>query len=78
MSSPKPSARALKALGKRIRESRERAGIKQAELARRVGVITTTAWRWEDGRMEPGLEQLRKISRETGADLGWLVGGDAA
>lgn len=78
MSSPKLSAAALKQLGRRIRMARERVDMKQADLARRVGVISATAWRWEDGRMEPGLEQLRKIARETGADLGWLVSGDAA
>jgi transcriptional regulator with XRE-family HTH domain len=67
-----------KALGRRIRAAREAAGLKQVELARRCGVISTTAWRWEDGRAEPALPMLRVIASETGADLGWLVRGDAA
>lgn len=69
---------AAKGLGRRIRAARERAGLKQAELARRCGVLSQTAWRWEDGRAEPPLPMLRKIAAETGADLGRLVGGDAA
>lgn len=68
----------VKALGQRIRVARERAGLKQAELARRCGVISTTAWRWEDGRAEPSLAMLRRISSEVGVELGWLVAGDAA
>lgn len=78
MSSDDTNAASVKALGRRIRAARERAGLKQAELARRCGVISTTAWRWEDGRAEPPLGMLRRISSETGADLGWLVSGNAA
>lgn len=78
MSSDSNDAAAVKALGRRIRVARELAGLKQAELARRCGVIPTTAWRWEDGRTEPDVPTLRRIARATGAGLGWLVSGDAA
>lgn len=67
-----------RALGRRIRQARTAKGMKQCELARRCGVLSTTAWRWEDGRIIPTLLRLQRISAETGADLGWLVGGDAA
>lgn len=72
------SVNRAKARGARIRAAREAKGLKQCELAARCGVLAATAWRWEDGRLTPTLARMQRISAETGADLGWLVGGDAA
>lgn len=69
----------LRALGARIREARDAAGLSQAEFARRVGLKdAASAWRWESGRAEPSLAMLRRIASVTDADLGWLAGGVVA
>ena len=49
MSQGKPG----KPIGQRILEARERAGLKQVELAERLKVTDPTIWSWEKGRTEP-------------------------
>ena len=46
----------------------------QAELARRIGVSTTTMWRYLDGHHAP-LDKLRLIARELGCEVGDLLAG---
>jgi transcriptional regulator with XRE-family HTH domain len=62
-------------LGKRIRESRERAGLSQAELARGMGVLPTHLNRWERGKVAPGWEYLARIARHCNVTLDWLLTG---
>ena len=76
--STRSTVEVMQALGARIREARERAGLTQAEFARRCGTERGTAWRWETGRAEPSLAMLRTIAAVTGSDLGRLAGGAAA
>jgi transcriptional regulator with XRE-family HTH domain len=45
---PAPEASSLPA---RLRAARQRLGISQKELARRLGVNPKTLWKWEDGRV---------------------------
>ena len=63
----------LHMLGKRIREARERADLKQAELARRVGVQPMSLYKIESGRSAPGRELLTRIATELGVSLDSLV-----
>ena len=56
--------------GSLIREGRRRAGITQAELARRVGTTQSAIARIERGRTDPSLERVRAIVRVCGIDLG--------
>ena len=52
-----------------LREARKRAGLSQAELARRAGVVQPVISAYENGRREPGLAMLTKLVRATGLDL---------
>lgn len=47
--------------GALIREARRRAGITQAELARRSGISRPTVNAYECGRREPGVEALARL-----------------
>ncbi len=49
--------------------ARNRAGLTQAELARRLGLTQSQLSRWERGRVEPSLETVRRIVRACGLEL---------
>lgn len=61
--------------GKLIADARDAAGLKQAELARTIGVARSTLCEWEAGPNEPPLRWLRKIAKELGTDVTALIGG---
>lgn len=50
-------------------EARRRAGISQAELARRSGVAASLIGRYERYEVIPSFERLRELVRECGFDL---------
>jgi transcriptional regulator with XRE-family HTH domain len=52
-----------------LREARLRAGLSQAEVARRAGKPTSVIGRWERGEVKPSLETLRALVRACGLDL---------
>ena len=55
--------------GRGVREARARLGLKQAELARQLGVTPVTVWRWEHGRTRVPRwveASLRRIEGTTG------------
>lgn len=54
--------------GELIREARLRAGLTQAELARRVGTKQPVIARWEKGR-SPTFATVHKVIRACGLDL---------
>jgi transcriptional regulator with XRE-family HTH domain len=56
-----------------LRESRLRAGLTQAELAKRSGRPQSTIARWESGRVQPSLESLLETIRACGLDLGFTI-----
>lgn len=60
----------------RIRELRERLGISQAELARRMGVKHTSVIQWETGKAMPAAAKLPKLAEVLGVEIGELF--DAA
>src|SRR3954453_8871561 len=55
--------------GKLIREARRRAGVSQAELARRIGTTQSAGARLERGNTEPSLKRVREVLRALGLDL---------
>jgi transcriptional regulator with XRE-family HTH domain len=55
--------------GDLLREARRRAGLSQAELARRAGKPTSVVGRWERNEVAPSLETLRAMIRACGLDL---------
>jgi transcriptional regulator with XRE-family HTH domain len=56
--------------GALLREARARAGLSQAELARKAGVSRSVLSVYESGRREPGSEALSRILAATGFRLG--------
>jgi len=52
-----------------VTEARRRAGISQAELARRSGTTQSAIARIETGRAAPSLERLSELVRACGFDL---------
>ena len=59
--------------GDLLREARRRAGLSQAELARRAGKPTSTIGRWERGEVLPSLETLRAVVRACDLELTFHV-----
>ncbi len=59
----------VQSAGEVLRDARLRAGMSQAELARRAGVSQPVISAYEGGRREPGLEMLRKLVAASGHDL---------
>jgi len=55
--------------GDLIVEARRRAGISQAELARRSGVATSLIGRYERYEVTPSFERLRELLRACGFEL---------
>jgi transcriptional regulator with XRE-family HTH domain len=56
-----------------LREARLRAGLTQAELARRVKRSQSQIARWERGDVKPSLETLRALIRACGLELGFQL-----
>jgi transcriptional regulator with XRE-family HTH domain len=56
--------------GSVVREARRRAGLSQAELARRVGTTQSAIARIERGRTDPSLHRVRVMVRACGLELG--------
>ncbi len=57
--------------GDLLREARLRAGLSQAELARRAGKARSAIGRWERGEVLPSFETLRELVRACGLDIGY-------
>jgi transcriptional regulator with XRE-family HTH domain len=55
--------------GDLLLEARRRAGLSQAELARRAGIPRSAIGRWERGEVLPSLERLRELIRACGLEL---------
>jgi len=62
-------------LGKRIVRAREAAQLSTAQLARRVGIRTTTLTQWESDATEPRSDRLRAIAGHLNVSLIWLLVG---
>ncbi len=50
-------------IGKRIKDLREAAGLKQTQLAGHLGVTPNTVSRWESGIYQPSLADLDRMAR---------------
>lgn len=62
-------------LGDRIREARERYGMSQTELARRIKVSKQTIWEIESNRTpDPGVLKIRAIAKTLQVSMDVLVG----
>lgn len=63
-----------KKLGERIRLMRHGLGLKQMELAERLGVSKGAIAAYEIGKNEPNLKNLIGLSRILGVSTDWLLG----
>lgn len=68
---------AEKTLGSRIRNRRRELGLSASELARRAGVTRDTLHAWESDQSQPRANKLQILAGVLGANVGWLIGGDA-
>jgi transcriptional regulator with XRE-family HTH domain len=59
--------------GDLIKETRRRAGLSQAELARRASTTQSAVARWESGRVSPSLDTTMRVMRAAGFDLDYSV-----
>ena len=50
-------------------------GMTQTEFAEKIGVSPNTVYKWEKGKTEPTLSQLRKISEFSTIPMGSIVVG---
>ena len=64
----------FKKIGQRIRKVRLEHGIKQKDLARKIGISQGALTNFELGRRKISLEWLVKISRALDVPLGYFVG----
>ncbi len=65
----------LKTLAQRMVHAREGTGLTTAQLARRMGVKTTTLTNWEAGVSEPRANRLMTLAGILNVSLTWLVTG---
>lgn len=61
--------------GDRLAAAREDAGLRQNELAKRLGVKTSTLVDWENDLKEPRANRLSMLSGMLGISLTWLLTG---
>ena len=58
----------------RIKELRKETGLKQSELAEKLGVTQRKVSYWETGKIEPSLSDLWKISDFFSVTVDYLIG----
>jgi len=65
----------LEDIGTRLREERDRVGISQRELARRIGLSASMISQIESGQSKPSVSTLYEIVTELGVSLDAIFGG---
>jgi transcriptional regulator with XRE-family HTH domain len=63
-------------LAERIEMILSEKGIKPAEMAERLGVASTTPWRWAKGETKPSRKDLHAIADAFGYHAEWLISGE--
>ncbi len=58
----------------KLLQLREKAGLTQEELARRLHLTRQAVSRWETGETQPGIETLKLISKEFSVSINTLLG----
>ncbi len=62
-------------LGGRLSRARDACGMTTAQLARRLGIKTTTLQSWESDRSEPRANRLATVAGILNVSLSWLIHG---
>ncbi len=60
---------------KNLKESRKSCGLTQKQVAEKLNVVESCFANWEQGRTEPNIEMLRKLSEILNASLEELING---
>ena len=68
--------RALKAIGERLRLTREAMGLTQAEFARQARVSPSAYNQYEKGRIRPAIDQAVRMREAHKITLDWIYCGD--
>ena len=66
----------MNTFAERLAILRKRAGIKQEDLAAEVDVSIDSIRRWEGGKQEPRLSELKRLANVLGVHINELVGED--
>lgn len=61
--------------GDRVAHAREARGMSQADLARKLGLRTTTIASWEEDRSEPRANKLQMLAGVLSVSMIWLMTG---
>ena len=59
-------------LGYAISDLRRSRGLKQVDLARKLGVSKSTVGMWEQGNREPNLETIKKLAQAMEVDVSYF------
>ena len=62
--------------GDRVLGAREKAGMTQVQLARRLGIKLATLQAWEEDRSEPRANKLQMLTGMLNVSLPWLLSGE--
>ncbi len=65
-------------IAQRIREAREKSGLSQPEVERRIGKAKNAVSRWERAQAQIDASDLGKLAQLFGVRADWLLGVDAA
>lgn len=65
----------LDTMGGRLSRARDAAGLSVAQLARRLGVKSTTIQAWESDRSQPRSNRLAMLAGVLNVSLSWLLHG---
>lgn len=71
---PEPQFDAL-AMGERLRDARETAGLDQTQWAGMIGKSSQAVSNWEVGRASPGPADLLNYAARLGVDIHWVISG---
>jgi transcriptional regulator with XRE-family HTH domain len=63
-------------VGRRIADTRKQKGLKQTDLAERIGVSVDSVRRWEQGKREPRVNELEKVADVLETSSMFLLGGN--
>ena len=75
LSEPIPASDQDNTVGERIRRAREATGLTTAQMARRLGIKTTTLTMWESDRSEPRSNRLLMLAGLLNVSPSWLLTG---
>ena len=65
----------IDAIGERIKEARQERGLSQEELAQIINSTKSAISRYESGKRQPRIEQLKSIASALDVDVNWLMNG---